>query len=465
MNMNMNKFAVIDFETTGLSPKAGSRVIEVGIVLIENDRVVNEFQSLINPGIMVPDNITSLTSINNSMIKAAPSPRDVFPKVIEFIGDSVLIAHNANFDKLFFVDELRRIGKVSNPDFICTLLLSRRIYPWAENHKLITLVDIWDIHISGDFHRALSDAKMTAELFIKIRHDLKTLYDDLITPSFLIRYQKTTKSKLKNIQKNKQIKNKAKPIKTKLTTQEPKINRLKSVDLERRISNDTPYAATVTPDITGREKFWVNELKCSHKEDKVNKKGILEHKYQLLDNEALRKKLKKIQTELKNIEEKTINLQFEKFKPLMMKNRIRITLKTVFWVTLIGGVSFQSLSAALILSGISAVFVFPCSDGWPSIKMSKAALAERQACRDQILRKNDLEYLVNRLSPGHIDALGFTVAEKGEFEIIDSHQIKENRTGKIFKKNKDAVGVHIYTFIIPIKKVINHYIDFDVRET
>jgi len=452
----MKRFAVIDFETTGLSPKVGSRVIEVGIVLIENDEIIDEFQSLINPGIEVSEDITALTSISNNMLKESPHAHDVFPKAIEFIGDSILIAHNANFDKMFLVDELRRLGENSVPEFICTLLLSRRIYPWAENHKLITLVDMWNITISGNFHRALCDAKMTAELFIKIRRDLKILYGVQITPSFLSKYQKTAKSKSKSIPKNKQIKNKTKLINSKSITQGAKIN-LNLVNLK----NKPPSASTQDLAFKEREKFWEGELKCSHKGEKLN---TLEKKTQLIENELLRKRLKEIQAELKSTEEEAINHQFEKFRPLMMKNRIRITLKTVFWVTLIGGIIFQNLSAALILSGISAVFVFPCSDGWPSIKMSKAALTERQALRDQILRENNLEYLVNRLTSGHIDTLGFTVAEKGEFEIIDSHQIKENRTGKIFKKNKDAVGVHIYTFIIPIKKVVNHYIDFDVSE-
>lgn len=193
----MNKFAVIDFETSGLSPNKGDRAIEVGIVLIENGKITKKFDSLINPGFSITPKITQITTITNEMLKKAPSANDVFLKVHDFIRGAVLVAHNANFDKKFFEYEMNRLNLKENHTFLCSLLLSRRLYQWAPDHKLITLVDILNIGEEGTFHRALSDALMTAKLFNRICSDLSSLYEDKIDPKFIEKYQKTAKSKLK----------------------------------------------------------------------------------------------------------------------------------------------------------------------------------------------------------------------------------------------------------------------------
>ncbi len=194
----MNKFAVIDFETSGLSPNKGDRAIEVGIILIENGKITKKFDSLINPGFSISSKITQITTITNEMLKKAPSASDVFPKVHDFIRGAVLVAHNANFDKRFFEYEMKRLNLKENHTFLCSLLLSRRLYQWAPDHKLITLVDILNIGEEGTFHRALSDALMTAKLFNRICSDLSSLYEEKIESEFIEKYQKTSKSKLKS---------------------------------------------------------------------------------------------------------------------------------------------------------------------------------------------------------------------------------------------------------------------------
>jgi hypothetical protein len=107
-----------------------------------------------------------------------------------------LVAHNANFDSKFLHSELRRAGIIINFEFVCTLLLSKRLYPSLENKKLATLAKHHGIKFQGKGHRALADAKVTAELFIQITKDLKKLFPvDEITPQKLLMWQRQPISK------------------------------------------------------------------------------------------------------------------------------------------------------------------------------------------------------------------------------------------------------------------------------
>ncbi len=167
-----NRFAVIDFETTGLSPDYGDRITEVAVVIIESNKVVDQYQSLVNAGQPIPFQIQRLTGITNQMISSAPTPSKVMNELYKFVKGSNLVAHNASFDRKFFNSEIAKAGLKANHDFICTLLLSRRLYPFLENLKLATLATYHDIQYQGRSHRALSDALVTADLFIKIQQDL-----------------------------------------------------------------------------------------------------------------------------------------------------------------------------------------------------------------------------------------------------------------------------------------------------
>lgn len=168
-----NRYAVIDFETTGLSPDNGDRITEVAIVIVESGKVVDQFESLVNTGRTIPYEIQSLTGITNQMTANAPLASLIIPQVHQYVKNSTLVAHNASFDSKFFHSEMNKVGIRTNVDFICTLLLSRRLYPKLENHKLATLAKHHGIKSQGKSHRALADALVTAELFIKISHDLK----------------------------------------------------------------------------------------------------------------------------------------------------------------------------------------------------------------------------------------------------------------------------------------------------
>ena len=170
----MSLIAVIDFETTGLSPAMGDRATEVAIVLVEAGRVVDRFQSLMNAGVRIPAFITGLTGISNAMVAAAPPAATVMRDASRFVGNAPLVAHNAAFDSKFWETELARAGQAAAQPFACTLLLSRRLYPQAPSHKLGVLVDYHRLPRGGRAHRALADAEMAAALLGQIQHDLRT---------------------------------------------------------------------------------------------------------------------------------------------------------------------------------------------------------------------------------------------------------------------------------------------------
>ena len=122
---NPDIFAVIDFETTGLSPDRGDRAIEIGIVLINRQgQELDSFSSLINPGVSVSSFISSFTGITNRMLATAPPANEVIPEALEFIGNAQLVAHNASFDKKFWRHEFQQaFYKEDDRNFLCTLML------------------------------------------------------------------------------------------------------------------------------------------------------------------------------------------------------------------------------------------------------------------------------------------------------------------------------------------------------
>ena len=102
----MPPIAVIDFETTGMSPSQGARATEVAIVLLEGGKVVDRFQSLMKTGAWIPPFITELTGITNAMVQAAPDAASVMRDAARFVGDAPMVAHNASFDSKFWQAEL-----------------------------------------------------------------------------------------------------------------------------------------------------------------------------------------------------------------------------------------------------------------------------------------------------------------------------------------------------------------------
>lgn len=166
--------AVIDFETTGMSPAQGARATEIAIVLLEQGRVVDRFQSLMQTGAWVSPFITQLTGITNEMLRTAPPAAEVMREAARFVGDVPMVAHNASFDSKFWQAELALAGQAAPHAFACTVLLSRRIYPQAPSHSLGNLARYLQLPSTGRAHRALADAEMAAALLARMQQDLCT---------------------------------------------------------------------------------------------------------------------------------------------------------------------------------------------------------------------------------------------------------------------------------------------------
>ncbi len=186
------RFAIIDFETTGLSPSKGARITEVAVVMVVDGSIVDSYQSLAKTGAWIPGEIVRLTGITNEMVEKAPSVNRVMADVSKFVASATLVAHNAAFDKSFWNAEMSLAEHPVRDDFLCTMLLSRRLYPKASNHKLDTLAEYHSLKRNGNSHRALSDAELTAKLFLKICQDAKSELKPLeVNADSLLGMQKT----------------------------------------------------------------------------------------------------------------------------------------------------------------------------------------------------------------------------------------------------------------------------------
>lgn len=187
--MYQKPIVMLDFETTGLSPAAGARITEVAALRIEDGRIVDRFVSLVNCGVRVPPFITSLTGITQRMVDTAPCVSQVMPELLRFIGADTLSAHNASFDEKFLLAESRELGLTPRHDaLVCSLKLSRRLFPGLRSYKLSSLSSELGIRFSGDAHRAEADAEVSAQVLIHIGEHLRRTYGaDKIDNSLLMR--------------------------------------------------------------------------------------------------------------------------------------------------------------------------------------------------------------------------------------------------------------------------------------
>ncbi len=165
--------AVIDFETTGMSPGQGARATEVAIVLLQGGQVVDRFQSLMHTGAWISPFITQLTGITNAMVAAAPDAAGVMRDAARFVGNAPMVAHNAAFDRKFWQAELALAGLDAPQPYACTVLLSRRLHPQAPSHQLGRLIDFHGLPRAGVAHRALADAEMAASLLAHQQRELR----------------------------------------------------------------------------------------------------------------------------------------------------------------------------------------------------------------------------------------------------------------------------------------------------
>jgi len=162
----MERYAVIDVETTGLSPKH-ERLTEIAIVIVEDGKIINEFSSLLNPEKKIPYRITQLTGINNQMVQEAPRFFEIAKQVVQMTENCTFVAHNASFDYRFIQAEFSRYGFDYQRKLLDTVKLSRKLLPGFRSYSLGKLTAQLGIQINGR-HRALGDAMATAELFLRL---------------------------------------------------------------------------------------------------------------------------------------------------------------------------------------------------------------------------------------------------------------------------------------------------------
>jgi len=169
----LNRHVVIDVETTGFSPTKGDRIVEIAAVAVERGRIVNEFSSLISIGKPIPYHAQKVHGISDRMLVGQPSAQEVMPLFHEFAAGAVVVGHNVGFDVGFVRHELARLELFFPNQTICTLELSRRRYPGLPDHKLATVARhvLGELPMHGRLHRALDDARLTAQLWLQITHN------------------------------------------------------------------------------------------------------------------------------------------------------------------------------------------------------------------------------------------------------------------------------------------------------
>lgn len=158
-------FCVFDLETTGGNHQQ-DKIIEIGLIKIENLKIIDEKNYLINPEIKIPDFIQNLTNISQDDVEDAFLIDDVIDEVIKFMGDSILVAHNTSFDVPFFNSVLTRLNKpIMENSSLCTNLMTKYLIPNLLNSNLNYMSKVFNIS-HNKAHRALDDAKATSELLI-----------------------------------------------------------------------------------------------------------------------------------------------------------------------------------------------------------------------------------------------------------------------------------------------------------
>lgn len=165
-----DEFVFFDIETTGLSP-LNCEITEIGAVRAINGETLETFNMLVNPGVHIPEDITELTGISDEMVKDAPMISEVLPKFLEFIGDSVLVAHNASFDTSFIRCAADKLGIDFNNPYLDTVSMSRYVNPDLQKHKLDVLAKYYNLG-AFNHHRASDDAEMLAAIFFKMTDKL-----------------------------------------------------------------------------------------------------------------------------------------------------------------------------------------------------------------------------------------------------------------------------------------------------
>jgi len=175
-----DEFCIVDLETTGFSP-AKDYIIEIGAIKCLHDKVIDSFQSLINPCVKISPTITRITGITNEMVKNAPKIEDILPSFHNFLGNNLIVGHNVNFDVNFLYDfYMDYLGFPLRNDFIDLLRIARKLYPELPHHRLCDLLEYFNVE-TENLHRALGDCEATFICYKKFKNSAIEQYKTLET--------------------------------------------------------------------------------------------------------------------------------------------------------------------------------------------------------------------------------------------------------------------------------------------
>ncbi len=168
-----DEYVAFDLETTGLSAK-NDTIIEIGAVIMKDGKELDRFQTFVDPGVSLQKQITDLTGITDAMLEGAPTIEQILPKFVEFVGDRVLVAHNADFDTGFIRAACERLGIAYNFTSVDTLVLAQNLMPELSKHKLDIVANALSLP-EFNHHRAADDAVICGLIMVKLCQRLEEL--------------------------------------------------------------------------------------------------------------------------------------------------------------------------------------------------------------------------------------------------------------------------------------------------
>ncbi len=164
----VDDYVLVDIETTGLSPTK-DEIIEIGAIKVQNNKIIETYNELININRKLPSFITKLTGITDDMIKNGRMPTLVLKEFVDFTQNNIIIGHNVNFDLGFLINKCRKYLNYNlDNDYIDTMFLARRLVPDSINYKLGTLAKYFNVSYEGA-HRGLKDVQITFEVYNNLR--------------------------------------------------------------------------------------------------------------------------------------------------------------------------------------------------------------------------------------------------------------------------------------------------------
>ena len=166
----LKRYVLLDLETTGATPLK-DRITEIALIKFEDGQEVDRWQTLVNPQTNIPDFIQSLTGITNEMVEDAPTFEQVAGEFLDYLDDAVMCAHNVRFDHGFLKAEFKRIGITLKQKVLCTVKLSRKLYPQYKSHGLSAIIERHGFTCSQR-HRAMGDVEVMAQLIALAKREL-----------------------------------------------------------------------------------------------------------------------------------------------------------------------------------------------------------------------------------------------------------------------------------------------------